>query len=314
MTTLLVDAGGTNLRTAWAERDGAQTQPVTLGADLFPSFDEALLSRCAEDGRSPDTAVIAVAGPVQDDTVTFTNRPWTFSQRALKQRLGLKALTVMNDFAAIALALPDLTAGHLETLQPGTPPAAPSAKLALGPGTGLGVSCAVPAGGSWIAVPGEGGHVAAALDHLIPRAAQERLWSDGWLPWEEVLSGRGLVRVHRALHPDTALGSADRISAAALSGDLPALATLTAFSAALGRRASDGALQVGAWGGVYLTGGILPKLGSAFDWPAFQAAFRNKGVYTELVSRIPVYRITLADPAFLGLRRAARAYSADWAG
>jgi len=286
---------------AWRDDVGTLSPVSSFVADGFSSFTEALMQLCRDADRAPKTAVMAVAGPVQSDEVHFTNRDWAFSQPELKSKLGLSALEVMNDFAALALSLPHLSEEDVERVAKGIPQGR-APMVVLGPGTGLGVATAVPQHESWVAVPGEGGHVAASLDHLVPPNAQARLWADGWLPWEDVLSGRGLVRLHRALHPDRSVEAPEDVTAVAREGDEAARRTLSVFAALLGRRASDAALQTGAWGGVYLAGGILPQLGDLFYRAAFRHAFETKGVYTDLVRKIPISLITRPDPAFLGLQ------------
>jgi glucokinase len=310
MTILLVDAGGTNLRTAWTNRKGEVWAAREQAADSFEDLVAALASRCAEDKTTPERAIIAVAGPVQGDRVSFTNRPWSFSQAALKSALNLQQLIVMNDFAALALALPKLTSSDLELLVEGDPqPGAPM--IAIGPGTGLGMSTAVKNGHHWIALPGEGGHAAATLDGLIATTAHHRLWQSGWLSWEDVLSGQGLVLLHQALYPDQHCTAPEEITAAASEGDANAQQSISCFSALLGRCASDAALLVGAWGGIFITGGMIAAFGSLFDRNTFIDAFQSKGSYTELVQRIPVNLITRPFPAFVGLAHAAGVYSSE---
>ncbi len=304
MTILLVDAGGTNLRTAWANRKGEVWAAREQAADSFEDLVAALASRCAEDKTTPERAIIAVAGPVQGDRVSFTNRPWSFSQAALKLALNLQQLIVMNDFAALALALPKLTSSDLELLVAGDPqPGAPM--IAIGPGTGLGMSTAVPNGHHWITLPGEGGHAAATLDGLVPATAHDHLWQSGWLSWEDVLSGQGLVRLNQALHPDQHFTTPEEITAAATSGEANAQQSISCFCSLLGRCASDAALLVGAWSGVFIAGGMIAAFGNLFDRNAFIDAFQSKGSYTALVQRIPVNLIARPFPAFVGLAHAA---------
>ncbi|MGI9318885.1 MAG: ROK family protein [bacterium] len=304
MTILLVDAGGTNLRTAWTNRKGEVWAVREQAADSFEGLVTALTMRCAEDKIAPESAIIAVAGPVQGDRVNFTNRPWSFSQAALKSALDLRQVRVMNDFAALALSLPKLTSDDLEVLVAGDPQPG-SAMIAIGPGTGLGISTAVPNRQHWIALPGEGGHAAASLDGLVPPSAHNHLWQSGWLSWEEVLSGRGLVRLHHAMHPDQHCLAPEEITTAATAGDVNAQHSISCFCALLGRCASDAALLVGAWGGVFIAGGMIAAFGSLFDRVAFIDAFQSKGNYTELVRRIPVNLITRPFPAFIGMAHAA---------
>ena len=299
MTCLLVDAGGTNLRAAAHGPDGTLGAVRQIRVEPGTPFLRALENARDDVAPSCTASILSIAGPVQGDHVAFTNRAWAFSQTELKDHLGIDHVIAMNDFAALALGLPHLAADDVDVIAQGAP-ALGSPMVVLGPGTGLGVSTAVPEGDRWLSVPGEGGHVAASLDGLVPDQAQKTLWREGWLPWEEVLSGRGLVRLHAALH-GTELAGPEVITALARDGHELSRRTLSTFSALLGRRASDAALQSGAWGGVFLAGGIIPKLGDLFYRAAFREAFENKGVYQDLVRRIPIKLITRPDPVFLGL-------------
>ncbi len=177
--------------------------------------------------------------------------------------------------------------------------------LAIGPGTGLGVSCVVPTDNSWVAVPGEGGHSAAALDCIVPPAAQQRLWESGWLPWEAVLSGPGLLRLHEGLHCASDLKTPKQVTLAAASGDESALQTLRCFSALLGRCTADNALITGAWGGVFLAGGVIKAIGNLFNHKAFLDGFEAGRERSELLHDIGVSVVTDPYPAFIGMMHAA---------
>ncbi len=304
MTTLLVDAGGTNIRSAWTDGLSNAWGEQNRSADTFESLSDALSFRFRDDQIQPDCAIVAVAGPVKADHVQFTNRSWSFSQQQLKAELGLKQLIVINDFAAVALALPILKSAQLDVVKTVTSDKR-AAMLAIGPGTGLGISCVVPVDKTWVAVPGEGGHSAAALDRIVPAAAQQRLWDSGWLPWEAVLSGPGLVRLHGALHCNNQLESPEQITLAATSGDESTRQTLWCFAALLGRCAADKALVVGAWGGVFLAGGMITAMGDLFDREAFLEGFETGREPSELIHDIGVSIITDPYPAFTGLMHAA---------
>jgi glucokinase len=304
MTTLLVDAGGTNIRSAWTDGGFNIWDEQDQAADTFKSLGDALSSRFREDQIRPYCAIVAVAGPVKGDHVQFTNRSWGFSHQQLKAELGLKQLIVINDFAAVALALPVLKPAQLDVVKTGAS-AEQAAMLAIGPGTGLGISCVVPVDNTWVAVPGEGGHSAAALDRLVPSAAQQRLWDSGWLPWEAILSGPGLVRLHGALHCSHELETPEQVTFAAASGDEFAQQTLWYFAALLGRCAADTALVVGAWGGVFLAGGMIKAMGDLFNREAFLEGFEVGREPAKLIHDIGVSIITDPYPAFTGLMHAA---------
>ena len=304
MPILLADAGGTNIRTAWTENGSDFWGEREQTADSFDSLGDALASCCQEEQIQPDCAILAVAGPVREDRIQFTNRPWSFSRKQLKKELQLEQLEVMNDFAAVALALPVLEDSQIDIVRAGKSPAN-AAMLAIGPGTGLGVAGVVPAGRSWCAIPGEGGHCSAALDHIVPHDAQQRLWHSGSLSWEHILSGPGLPRLHSALHCANDLDTPEKITSAARSGDDNARQTLSCFSALLGRCTANAALLFGAWGGAFLGGGLVKSMQDSFDRDAFVEGFESRGTDTDLLRHVSVGIITEPYPAFTGLVHAA---------
>ena len=298
MAILLADAGGTNIRTAWIE-DGSDVRSISVSpAQHYESLSKALRAKCEADQISPSSAIIAVAGPVLGDKVRFTNRSWEFSQLSLKDELGLQKLLVINDFAAVALSLPNWKSGDIDYVKPGIG-MANSPMLAIGPGTGLGVAAVIPNEDRWIAVAGEGGHCPAVLDGLLPAVALQRLGKRGTVTWEAIVSGPGLSRLHSALHnlPDKV--SPEEIQRNAVTGNDQSTSTLHVFSALLGRRAADAALLFGAWGGVFLAGGVMQALGNCFDRVAFSEAFLEHK--EEFLNDVPVGILTAQYPAFAGL-------------
>ena len=298
MAILLADVGGTNIRTAWTE-DGVDVRNISISpADNYESLFDALNAKCGADGINPDSAIIAVAGPVLGDTINFTNRGWEFSQTTLKSEMGLQELLVINDFAAVALSLPSWKPGDIDYIKPGIG-IANSPMLAIGPGTGLGVSAAIPSGENWIAVAGEGGHCPAVLDGLVPDIARQWLGEQGSVTWETIISGPGLSRLHSAMHSYPDLVSPEEIQTSAATGDDQSISTLRVFAALLGRRAADATLLFGAWGGVFLAGGVVKALGNCFDRDAFHEAFSKHE--KEFLEDVPVGILTAEYPAFAGL-------------
>ncbi|GAA6143137.1 glucokinase [Hydrogenophaga sp. 5NK40-0174] len=312
---LLADVGGTNARFARQAAPGAQLEDIrVLPGDDFDSLQaaiEAYLESVPVSER-PRAAAIAIANPVTGDEVRMTNRDWVFSQKAMKEALGLKLLRVINDFTALALALPDLAPDELRQIGGGA--ARPDAAVALvGAGTGLGVSGLVPNGhGGWAALAGEGGHVSLPVE--TPR---ERLVADGLVAEyghasaERLLSGQGLADACRILceadgvKPEQIPASAADVTRLALSGELPqAQEALTMFCALLGSVAANVALTLGAQGGVYVGGGIVPRLGGWFDRSPFRQRFEAKGRFASYLGQIPVWVIMAKDsPALLGAAR-----------
>ncbi|MEM7195278.1 MAG: ROK family protein [Pseudomonadota bacterium] len=302
MSILLADVGGTNIRTAWTDDCESVKDASKSPASRYRDLIHALSSRCELDNISPESAVVAVAGPVRGDTITFTNRDWTFSQRDLKDALGLRELLVVNDFSAVALSLPTWHAEDIDCIKHGaTLPNNPL--LALGPGTGLGVAAIVRRGNHWIPIAGEGGHCLANVRDLIPAAAERRLNQEGQLTWESMLSGPGIRNLHSALHSPQKNLPPEEIVGLAIVGDTDAISTLHFFSALLGRRAADAALLFGAWGGVFIAGDIVKAMGAQFDRAAFIKAFSaNKN---EFLNDVPVGLLKAEYPALKGLAQAA---------
>lgn len=301
-TILLADIGGTNSRCAIGTAGGAIERLQIFRnagfAQLQPML-EAYLSTLGA-ARRPRRAALAIAAPVQGDEVRMMNIDWHFSRTTLQQNLGLDELLVLNDFAAIAWALPALRSENLTALGGGTP-AAGRPKLVLGPGTGLGVASLVPVGDRWQVLAGEGGHVtlAAGDDHeaeLIGRA-RERL---GHCSAERLLSGPGLTLLHQLLHGGAAL-SAEAIGERIAAGDAATGATLETFFRLLGTVAGNAALTLGALGGVYIGGGIVPRYAAQFVHSGFRERFEAKGRYRDYMRAIPAWLITAPNPALVGL-------------
>lgn len=311
---LLADVGGTNARFAWQAGPGATIeQPITLPCAGYATLEAALrdyLARCERPG--PREAAIAIANPVCGDRVQMTNHHWSFSIGALRQALGFTRLQVLNDFTALALALPALPAEALRQLGGGA--ARADAAIALiGPGTGLGVSGLLPDGrGGWVPLRGEGGHVSLAPDNAREQQVVAALARrHGHASAERAVSGQGLVDIHRALCEADGLTppegwSGAEVSQAALAGsDARCVEALRMFCAFLGSVAGNLALTLGAQGGVYLGGGIVPRLGPWFERSPFRARFEAKGRFRAYLAAIPVFVIEAAhSPALLGAARA----------
>jgi glucokinase len=304
---LIADIGATNARFAMARADGIGDTRVLACAD-YPGIDSAIRDYLDAIGapRPPRHAAIAIACPVTGDHVQMTNCPWAFSTSALQRDLGLEHLAVINDFVAVALAVPHLGEAHRRRV--GGIRAEPDAPVAvLGPGTGLGVSSVVPTGTGWIALAGEGGHVTmpaaddneAAVLSIIRRRFPH-------VSAERVLSGMGLVELYTALCELHGRKAAARdpagVTTAALDGSCPVcVAAVDMFCAMLGTVAGNLALTVGARGGVFVAGGIVPRLGEGFDRSAFRERFEAKGRMRAWLDAVPAFVITHPYPAFVGL-------------
>jgi len=310
---LLGDIGGTNARFARQLSAGGPIQDVAIypGAD-YPSLQAAMQRYVADQGfEMPRWCAIGIANPVIGDRVQMTNHTWSFSIGSMREALGFERLLVINDFTALALSLPALDAQDKRQLGGGEP--VPGAPLALlGPGTGLGVSGLLPGrGGHVVPVVGEGGHVtlAAADDEeaAVIAVLQRRF---GHASAERALSGQGLENLYLALAGVRGVAAqpqpASAVTQRALDGgDALCRATVDMFCALLGGVAGNLALTLGALGGVYVGGGIVPRLGPLFDGSAFRARFEAKGRFRGYLEAIPVYVVQAkTSPALLGASRA----------
>lgn len=307
---LLADIGGTNARFAWQSGAGASiVDMMTLPCAGYARLADAIRHYLVMlDRQAPAHCAIAIANPVRGDQVRMTNHHWAFSIRALKAEFGFARLRVLNDFTALAMALPALDSAELRQVRGGR--AVPFAAVGLiGPGTGLGVSGLLPDGrGGWIPIEGEGGHVTLAA--CMPREQALLQWFSsryGHVSAERAVCGRGLADIHRAVQEiDGAkalveLDAAGVVSAALEHDDPQALESLDLFCAFLGTVAGNLALTLGAYGGIYIGGGIVPRLGDAFRRSSFGQRFESKGRFAQGLAEIPVYVIKAAQsPALRG--------------
>lgn len=299
---LVADIGGSNARFGWAVAgrvshvrtvavatcggpvEAAQAYLDGLAAELGPGF-----------GR-PRRAAFAVATALAGDEVDFTNSNWRFSRSEVQRQLGLDVLLMLNDFEALALSLPGLQASQLRAHGPLPNPAGMLA--VIGPGTGLGVAGVVQTAQGWLALPGEGGHASLAPaddfeSALLARVRQEHAHVSA----ERLLSGIGLPVLHGAVA--ALLGQAspclasERIVELGLSGaDKTCSHTLDVFCALLGGFAGSVALTLGARGGVYIGGGIVPRLADRFFASDFRQRFEAKGRLSPYLQEIPTALIT----------------------
>ena len=302
---LLADIGGTNARFALQSGAGFDDIEVLACAD-YPTLGEAMqayLGKAAARGLATGSvrhAAIAIANPVEDDRVSMTNHHWSFSIEALRQQQGLDTLLVVNDFAALAMSLPHLSQDGRERIGGGIELQGRPIGL-IGPGTGLGVSGVIPAGERWIALAGEGGHVSFAPSTKDEVAILEALWGEyGHVSAERLLSGMGLELIHWARTGKRI--DAPSITGAALDGSSDSCTkTVETFCGILGSVAGNVALTLGATGGMYIGGGIVPRLGKLFTESSFRARFEDKGRLSPYLARIPTYLITEQYPALRGV-------------
>lgn len=313
---LLGDIGGTNARFGWQSAPGRPIEHcMTLPCGEHDSLEAAMRAYLRAIGKTaPPHCAIGIANPIAGDEVRMTNHHWSFSISALRSSLGLERFVVVNDFTALALSLPTLPREHLRQVGPGQAVAESPIAL-IGPGTGLGVSGLLPAGhaGAWNPISGEGGHVTLAAESEtefeVLSALRERY---GHASAERVVSGPGLVEIHEVLQQLRAQprsegpGDAAGIVASAIGGSDPqAVEALDLFCAFLGSVAGNLALTLGARGGVYIGGGIVPRLGRWFDGSAFRQRFESKGRFSGYLSAIPTFVIDApTSPALQGAANA----------
>lgn len=306
---LIADIGGTHVRFALVTPDGVPGEPSVMRCADYAGPAQAAQAYLATlgGGAQPKRAAFAVASPITGDVVDLTNSAWHFSTEAVRVELGLDRFDVVNDFTAVALSVRHLA--EPDKLKLGGGEAAPNAPIAvLGPGTGLGVSALVPdRTGGWTALAAEGGHVtmASANDQEDQVLAWLRKRFDH-VSAERILSGPGLVNLYEAICAIRARPAAyttpDAISQRGLDGScLICRDTLDMFFAMMGTIAGNLALSVGARGGVYIAGGVLPRMRQAFAQSGFRRRFEDKGRFQDYLTPIPTWLVIHPQPAFMGL-------------
>jgi len=303
---LLADIGGTNARFALESAPGKVHGTRTLACTDYPRFVDAVrtyLDGCAVPVRH---AVVAIANPVDGDAIRMTNHHWSFSIAAARSELRLATLVVVNDFTALAMSLPLL--GEADLVQVGGGDARPRSAIGLvGAGTGLGVSGLIPAGGRWIPLESEGGH--AAFSPMDERELDVLRYC--WQRYDHVsserfVSGPGIALIRealaasRGLPTDPGLKPGDIVAQALAGGDQLSREAVDCFCGMLGTVAADLALTLGARAGVYIGGGVVPRLGSYFADSPFRERFERKGRLSAFTARIPTWVITSPYPALLG--------------
>jgi glucokinase len=310
---LLADIGGTNARFALERGPGRIEGVATLPCAAYPRLTDAvrayLGSHAGADGVQVRHAAIAIANPVDGDLVKMTNHCWEFSIAQARAELQLDTLLVVNDFAALAMSVPQLAAADL--VQVGGEFVAPSPMAGgviglVGAGTGLGVAGLIPAGGRWTVLQSEGGHVAFSPGDRREQAILDFCWQR-WdhVSAERLVSGPGLSLIHEALAAQQGL-QADVLEPAAIveraldGGDALCAAVLDAFCGMLGTVAANVAVTLCARGGIYIGGGVVPRLGEWFARSPFRARFENKGRFSGYTARIPCFVIHAPYPALAG--------------
>jgi glucokinase len=307
---LVADIGGTNARFALIEAPGAAPSQIqVLNCADYPGLTEAAETYLAAfDDVRPTAGCVAVAAATQGGAFRMTNAHWSGTAAQIQDDLGLDRLELINDFMALACALPSLGPADLRAIGPADPPAGgtrrPELPVAvLGPGTGLGMAGLVPARGTWVPIAAEGGH--ADLPYETPGEVEVvRLLRArrGSAHAELVLSGPGLVRLYGLLAEIHGVTAEPRTAGEICAGtDALCTETLAMFCALLGSFAGNAALTLGARGGVFLGGGILPRIADTLDHSDFRGRFEAKSpAVRDYLRAIPTLLIIAPTPALAG--------------
>ena len=305
---LVADVGGTNTRIAVADKlTGACEQIRQYRNSDFESLEDIVRAYRGEQGAvAIEAAAFAVAGPVSGGRMKLTNLPWEIDTQSLSGAVDGVGVRLLNDFEALAMALPYLTGAQRVALNDFEPDEE-APRIVLGPGTGLGVSTLVRVGAArWKAIAGEGGHVSLPIiDERDFRLYQIMLRDVKRVSAERVLSGAGILRLYRAMAAldDMAatLGSPEEITGAALSGgDRLAEGTMKQFVTWLARVAANIALVTMPRGGVYLGGGICPQIRPWLEDSIFVERFSDVGRMSGLLANLPIFLIDAEAPALIG--------------
>ncbi|RYF58677.1 MAG: glucokinase [Comamonadaceae bacterium] len=320
---LLADVGGTNVRFVLDDGSGCLGEVSVLATRDYPTLLGAIrhyLAGQGEAGLQVRSGAIGIANPVWGDEIRMTNHDWGFSIKAMRAELGWDSFQVFNDFVALAHALPGLADQDLlqvggQQRESGAP------RVLLGPGTGLGVGSLIDAREGPVAVAGEGGHVSFA-----PTTQEEvRLWAFmvsrfPHVSCERLLCGSGLSYIHAflsgqpqasTLSPADLLDPQDITTAALAGSDRVCCQTVDLFCGLLGSAAGNMALALGARGGIYIGGGIIPRLGERFVTSPFRARLESKGRMSAYLQGIPAYVILSPYAALTGLSAAHARVSAQ---
>lgn len=312
---LLADIGGTNARFALAD----VTTPSPLIADSvreyvvadFPSLPDAARRYLDESGVAAKRAVIAVAGRVDGDEARITNFPWVISIRRSCEALGLDDMRLVNDFTAQSMAVLALRPEEVVAIGGAPWPAGRGERgndrtfAVIGPGTGLGVGGLLIRGRRPFALATEGGHVDFAPGTPEEIAILQQLSQEfGRVSIERLVSGMGLVNIHRAL---SRIAGADPgpleprdITRRAEAGDALCMRTIDVFCAVFGGCAGDLVLTLGAWDGVFLAGGLVPRLIDTLRHSGFRQRFEHKGRFSPAMARVPTLAVLHPQPGLLG--------------
>lgn len=309
--TIIADIGGTNARFCLAWHDES-ADGVRLGerreykASDYDHLEDALNDYLGEIGDADlSEGCFAVAGPITDRVVDFTNSAWILDGAKLQKSIGLDRLMVVNDFRAMTYGSLFVPEDERVLIKPGTVEQ-DSPRAVLGPGTGLGLGLVVPFGNQFRAVATEGGHVSFSPTNERQMALLRHLTSMfGHVSFERIVSGKGMLNTYRALcvidGGSPILEKPEDVTRAAVAGEDPhAEEALNIFCEALGTYAGSIVLASGARGGVSLAGGILPKIQDFFMKSRFVQRFGEKSPMEHYLEDVPVHLIISKNTALIG--------------
>jgi glucokinase len=304
---LLADIGATHARFALESAPGVLRNVAVLLCDDYPGIVPLLNAYLAQtNGVRISHAAFALANPISGDFIRMTNRDWQFSTDEVRRALGLTTLLIVNDFTALAMALPGFKPEDLLQIGGGKPQPHAVAGV-LGPGTGLGVSGVIPTVDGFVTLGSEGGHV-----NFAPADEREfAILQYAWREWQHVsnerlISGPGMEIIYRALAQRNGIQApartaADIANAAIEQNDPLCLEVLECFAGMLGGAAANLAVTLGAFGGIFIGGGIVPRVAQWFATSPFRARFEAKGRFSSYLAQIPTYVIMTPNPALYGV-------------
>jgi glucokinase len=309
--SLIGDIGGTNSRFALVKAGAMEaTRVQALKNDNFPSLEAAIQAYLGSVGITAlEAAAIAVAAPVDREQITLTNRDWTFSARSLAAAANARRVRLLNDYEALALALPHLKGEDVVQVG-GEPGPHAGVKIVMGPGTGLGMAALSPTpGGGWLVLPCEPGHASLPVETQEEFDWRAKMRKPGAVfTSEDAITGGGLFLMYKTLDPAGPLKTPEAVLQAALAGsDTAAEKTLAQFIVWLARVCGDAAVMLQARGGVYLAGGIAPSIIAQLRSSTFRSIFEEKGKLAYVMRPIPIFVIVDKFPAFKGCAAALRA-------
>jgi glucokinase len=307
---LVGDVGGTNARFALVDAQGHIRHPRSFPAKNYSSLADVIAEYLEQTAgrKRPPRAVIAVAGPVMDGEIEFTNLDWQISEGDLLAHFEFEAVKLINDFAAQAMACTLLEPDDLRALGPVLRPGENCPLVVLGAGTGFGVAGLARGDRGDIPIATEGGHAAFAPYDEVEVEIWKRLRvRHGRVSIERILSGPGLYDLYRAL-ADIEGANAELVDDKGVidgcnAGDPRAAATVDRFCGILGSVAGDLALSFGARGGVFVSGGLAPRIAERLVASPFRARFEDKGRLSPYVAQIPTSLVLHPYPAIVGASR-----------